>query len=137
MLGGSSSINGMLYVRADRSSYDDWAADGAPGWGYENLLEAFYVLSGELEILDGGHTFIAGPGDFVFIPRGIRHRFKNTGVHGARLLFLFTPGGEQGVFTHGDEARPGHSPPPWGVERFMTPEILRFNEEFGIEILPE
>jgi hypothetical protein len=58
-------------------------------------------------------------------------------VHGARLLFLFTPGGEEGVFTYGDEARPGHPPPPWGVERFMTPEILRFNEEFGIEILPE
>ena len=31
--------------------------------------EAFYVLSGELEILDGTRTFIAGAGDFVFIPR--------------------------------------------------------------------
>jgi choline dehydrogenase len=41
MLGGSSSINAMLFVRADRSSYDDWAADGAPGWGYENLLPYF------------------------------------------------------------------------------------------------
>jgi mannose-6-phosphate isomerase-like protein (cupin superfamily) len=99
--------------------------------------EAFYVLSGELEILDGGHTFIAGPGDFVFIPRGIRHRFKNTGVHGARLLFMLMPGGEEGVFTYGDAPRPGHPPPPWAPERFMTPEILRFSEEFGVEILPE
>jgi len=41
MLGGSSSINGMLHIRADRSSYDDWAADGAPGWGYEDLLPYF------------------------------------------------------------------------------------------------
>jgi choline dehydrogenase len=41
MLGGSSSINGMLYLRADRSSYDDWAADGAPGWGYDDLLPYF------------------------------------------------------------------------------------------------
>ena len=41
MLGGSSSINGMLYVRADPSSYDDWAADGAPGWGYQDLLPHF------------------------------------------------------------------------------------------------
>src|SRR5215831_4468719 len=41
MLGGSSSINGMFYLRADPSSYDDWAADGAPGWGYADLLPYF------------------------------------------------------------------------------------------------
>jgi quercetin dioxygenase-like cupin family protein len=99
--------------------------------------EAFYVLSGELEILDGARTLVARAGDFVFIPRGIRHRFKNTGLHSARMLFLFAPGGEEGVFVYGDEAQPGHPPPAWGVERFMTPEILRFNQEFGIDILPE
>jgi mannose-6-phosphate isomerase-like protein (cupin superfamily) len=99
--------------------------------------EAFFVLSGELEILDGSRTFVAGTGDFVFIPRGIRHRFKNTGLHSARLLFMFTPGGEEGVFAYGDEAQPGQPPPAWGIERFSTPEILRFNEEFGVQILPE
>jgi len=99
--------------------------------------EAFYVLSGQVEILDGARTFIAGTGDFVFIPRGTRHRFKNTGVHGARMLFLFTPGGDEGVFRYGDEPQPGHPPPVWAAERFKTPEIVRFNEEFGIEIVPE
>src|SRR5215831_14160717 len=59
--------------------------------------EAFFILSGEVEILDGARTFLAVTGDFVFIPRGTRHRFKNTGVHGARILFMFTPGGDQGV----------------------------------------
>jgi mannose-6-phosphate isomerase-like protein (cupin superfamily) len=99
--------------------------------------EAFYVLFGELEILDGARTFIAGTGDFVFIPRGTRHRFKNTGVHGATMLFMFTPGGDEGVFRFGDESQPGHPPPAWDAERFKTPEISRFNEKFGIEIVPE
>jgi mannose-6-phosphate isomerase-like protein (cupin superfamily) len=99
--------------------------------------EAFYVLSGELEILDGAETFVASAGDFVFVPRGTRHRFKNTGRHGVRMLFLFTPGGDEGVFKYGDEALPGHPPPAWEIERFNTPEILRFNVESGIEILPE
>jgi quercetin dioxygenase-like cupin family protein len=99
--------------------------------------EAFYVLSGELEILDGSRTFVAGAGDFVFIPRGIRHRFKNTGLHSSRMLFMFTPGGEEGVFAYGDEAQPGQPPTVWGIERFNTPEILRFNEERGVLILPE
>jgi hypothetical protein len=53
------------------------------------------------------------------------------------MLFMFTPGGEEGVFRYGDEPQPGHPPPVWGLDRFSTPEILKFNEEFGIEILPE
>jgi mannose-6-phosphate isomerase-like protein (cupin superfamily) len=99
--------------------------------------EAFYVLSGDLEILNGDETFVARTGDFVFVPRGTRHRFKNTGVHGVRMLFLFTPGGEERVFRYGDQAQPGQPPPAWTIERFATPEILRFNEESGVVILPE
>jgi quercetin dioxygenase-like cupin family protein len=99
--------------------------------------EAFYILSGELEILDGARTFVVRAGDFIFIPRGIRHRFKNTGVHAAKLLFLFTPAGHEGAFVYGDEPQPGQPPPPWAPERFATPELMRFNEEFGVEILPE
>ncbi|TYK73239.1 glucose-methanol-choline oxidoreductase [Comamonas sp. Z3] len=40
-LGGSSSINGMIYVRGDRADFDSWAAQGAAGWGYEQLLPYF------------------------------------------------------------------------------------------------
>lgn len=41
VLGGSSGINAMTHLRADRSSYDRWAADGATGWGFEDLLRYF------------------------------------------------------------------------------------------------
>jgi mannose-6-phosphate isomerase-like protein (cupin superfamily) len=99
--------------------------------------EAFYILAGDLEILDGERTFIARTGDFIFVPRGTRHRFKNTGVHSTRVLFMFTPGGEEGAFNYGDEPQPGHPPPPWPPERFRTPELLRFGAEHGIEIVPE
>ena len=40
-LGGSSSINGMIYVRGDRADFDSWAAHGAKGWSYEELLPHF------------------------------------------------------------------------------------------------
>jgi hypothetical protein len=50
---------------------------------------------------------------------------------------MFAPGGEESVFMYGDKVQPGHPPPVWTFERFNAPEILRFNEEFGVEILPE
>ena len=41
VLGGSSSINGMLYVRGASHKYDEWRDGNNPGWGYEELLPYF------------------------------------------------------------------------------------------------
>jgi choline dehydrogenase-like flavoprotein len=44
VLGGSSAINGMVFVRGNRVNYDDWAAQGCTGWGYEDVLPYFKKL---------------------------------------------------------------------------------------------
>ena len=38
VLGGSNSVNGMMYMRGCARDYDDWAARGLPGWGYGDVL---------------------------------------------------------------------------------------------------
>ena len=41
VLGGSSSINGMLYVRGNRADYDGWAQRGCRGWDFDSVLPYF------------------------------------------------------------------------------------------------
>ncbi|WP_452229974.1 GMC family oxidoreductase [Lacinutrix sp. MEBiC02404] len=40
-LGGSSSINGMIYIRGHHTDYDNWAYQGCQGWDYESVLPYF------------------------------------------------------------------------------------------------
>lgn len=41
VIGGSSSINAMVYIRGQKSDFDDWAALGNPGWGWDEVLPYF------------------------------------------------------------------------------------------------
>ncbi len=43
-LGGSSSINAMIYMRGVPADYDEWEARGAPGWGWAQLFPLFTAL---------------------------------------------------------------------------------------------
>ena len=44
VLGGTSSINGMVYLRGSRANYDSWAAAGCTGWEWETARDAFEAL---------------------------------------------------------------------------------------------
>lgn len=46
ILGGSSSINGLLYIRGQHQDYDDWARLGATGWDYRSVLPFFKKSEG-------------------------------------------------------------------------------------------
>lgn len=56
VLGGSSAINGMMFVRGNRLDYDGWAQAGCPGWDYEGVLPYFR----RLEAWEGGESAYRG-----------------------------------------------------------------------------
>ncbi len=49
VLGGTSTINGMIYVRGGKQDYDGWAAMGNPGWSYKDVLPAFKRSEGHIQ----------------------------------------------------------------------------------------
>ncbi|XP_039751990.1 glucose dehydrogenase [FAD, quinone] [Pararge aegeria] len=63
VLGGTSVMNGMMYIRGSRKDYDSWAAAGNEGWAYEDVLP--YFLKSEdnkqVEEMDRGYHATGGP----------------------------------------------------------------------------
>ncbi|MBW4717751.1 cupin domain-containing protein [Saccharothrix obliqua] len=109
---------------------------GPPPHVHPYTDEAFFILSGDLEFLNGEDTFRAGEGDFVWVPRGVRHRFRNVGLHVSRMLFLFSPGaGMEGFFNSiGTEAVPGEAPPP--LTDVQKQQIVDLSSRYGIVLSP-
>jgi quercetin dioxygenase-like cupin family protein len=58
--------------------------------------EAFYVLEGELTVILDGEKIVAGPGSYVFLPRGVPHGFRSSSDKDSRVLIHVIPGGEVG-----------------------------------------
>ncbi|MBU2073434.1 MAG: GMC family oxidoreductase N-terminal domain-containing protein [Actinobacteria bacterium] len=58
VLGGSSSINGMVYVRGNRANYDSWAAEGCTGWDADSVNAAYK----RMEDYEGGADQFRGEG---------------------------------------------------------------------------
>ncbi len=44
VLGGSSSLNAMVWIRGDARDFDEWAAEGNPGWSFADVLPAFKAI---------------------------------------------------------------------------------------------
>ncbi len=74
-----------------------WESTAAPWEGpplhlHVNEDEFMYVLEGWLRFRLDETDHTAPAGSFVFIPRGVPHRWQNAGDGHARILFVFTPG---------------------------------------------
>jgi choline dehydrogenase-like flavoprotein len=75
VLGGSSSLNGMIYVRGARTDFDGWAALGNDGWGWDDVLPAYL----RIEDFDAGASELHAVGG----PLAIISTYELAPIHAA------------------------------------------------------
>ncbi len=63
VLGGSSSINAMVYIRGHKADYEEWQAAGNPGWGWDDVLSAYKAM----EDTEAGGDAYRGTGGPLFV----------------------------------------------------------------------
>ena len=98
-LGGSSSINGLIYVRGQRDDYDAWAAAGNRGWGWDDVLPYFVRSESNSRGASAAHG-AGGPLSCSDI--GARHELIDAIIAGAGQLGVqrtedFNAGDSEGV----------------------------------------
>ncbi len=114
VIGGSSSINGMIYVRGNAGDYNQWAESGAKGWDYPDVLPYFQ----RMEASHGGNSEFRGKSG----PLNITHGKRANPLHNA-----FVKATEQAGYTYTDDyngfRQEGFGPADmtvWKGSRFST-----------------
>jgi choline dehydrogenase len=80
-LGGSSAINGLIYIRGQREDYDHWAALGNTGWGYDDVLPYFIKSEGNQR---GTDAFHGGDGPLKVSDIAAKHELIEAFIDGAQ-----------------------------------------------------
>jgi quercetin dioxygenase-like cupin family protein/catechol 2,3-dioxygenase-like lactoylglutathione lyase family enzyme len=108
---------------------------GTPPHVHSREEESFHLLEGTLTIQAGGKTVHASPGDFVHLPRGVVHSFRNTGNVDAKFLLVVTPAGLEKFFAEGFYPAVDRSSPP-AVTEALFARLRAAAPRYGLELLP-
>ncbi len=82
-LGGSSSINGLIYIRGQREDFDHWAELGNPGWGFDDVLPYFIKAEGNAR---GASAWHGADGPLKVADIGERHELIEAFIEGAQSI---------------------------------------------------
>ena len=127
VLGGSSSLNAMIYARGQHADYDHWAAQGNPGWGWEDVKPYFLRSENNERGADAWHGQ-GGPLNVADLrsPNRLSQLFAQAGVQAGHAHNTdFNGANQEGVglyqVTHKNGER--HS----AAKGYLTPHLARPN----------
>ena len=127
VLGGSSSINAMIYLRGQAQDYDDWAAAGNPGWSFDEVLPYFKRAEHNERGADDWHGE-GGPLNVADLrdPNAFGNRFVQAGVQaGYAHNTDFNAASQDGVGTYQVTHRNGERFS--AAKAYLTPAMGRPN----------
>jgi mannose-6-phosphate isomerase-like protein (cupin superfamily) len=68
---------------------------------HRSISESFFILSGTVRLYDGKRWIDATPGDFLYVPEGGVHAFRNESGEPASMLLMFAPGAPREAYFEG------------------------------------
>jgi uncharacterized RmlC-like cupin family protein len=74
---------------------------GAAAHFHRTISESFFILSGKVGLFDGEKWTEATSGDFLYVPEGGLHGFRNASDEPASMLILFAPGAPREAYFEG------------------------------------
>lgn len=98
------------YLATDKATGGDYGLfrvdiapkGGGPGPHFHRAMsEAFFVLSGTVELYDGNEWTDGRPNDFLYVPPGGVHGFRNASDESTSMLMLFAPGAPREAYFEG------------------------------------
>ncbi len=135
VIGGSSVLNYMLYVRGNRRDYDGWEADGNKGWGYRRVLPYFlksednrnpYLTDTKYHSRGGYLTVQEAPWRTplaaAFVEAGVEMGFENRDANGENQTGFMIP---QGTLRRGNRCS--------AAKAFLSPVRHRRNLHVALE----
>jgi mannose-6-phosphate isomerase-like protein (cupin superfamily) len=78
---------------------ESFPGNGPPPHIQHKEDECFYVVEGAFSVIVGSRAFDVADGDFVRIPRGTPHTYKNVGAIPGKILVILSPGGLERMWT--------------------------------------
>lgn len=113
------------------------ACGGPPPHIHRNEDETFYLVDGQCTFRLGDETITAGAGDFVNVPRGTVHCFRNDGTAPMRMIVTFTPAGIESFFEETlEQAVDPTQPPPDNIQDVVARYTVAA-PRYGIEFVSD
>lgn len=97
--------------------------------------ESFYIINGEMTFYVGDKVYKAKPGDFVFAPKDIPHKYTVDSPGHARVLMHFSPAGFEGFVRETSTPAASTVPPPPAPIEMDFEEIARRAAKYGAEFV--
>lgn len=114
-----------------------WVAPGGgpPPHVHAREDESFYLQQGTLAIQAGGRALTASAGDFIHLPRGVVHSFKNVGQENAKMLVVVTPAGLENFFAETFYPAADVADIPQMGEALLG-RVMKAAPKYGLKLLP-